>query len=62
MAATEVIHFPLSVQLDRGTTFPADAFRDSPASPPGFPPHLLHLQQSCLDGTALSSAAGGLCT
>jgi hypothetical protein len=28
MAATEVIHFPLGVQLDRGTTFLADAFRD----------------------------------
>jgi len=61
MAATEVIHFPLCVQLDRGATFPANAFRDSTASPPGSPPHLLDLLQVRHDGTALSSVAGGLC-
>jgi hypothetical protein len=61
MAATEVIHFPLCVQLDRGATFPADASRDSTASPPGSPPHLLALSQGHPDGTALSPAAGGLC-
>ena len=60
MAATEVIHFPLSVQLDRGTTFPADVFRDSAASPPGSRPHLLDLLQGRPGGTALSYAAGGL--
>jgi hypothetical protein len=60
MAATEVIHFPLGVQLDRGTTFLADAFRDSAAWPSGSPPHLPHLLQGRPDGTALSSAAGGL--
>jgi hypothetical protein len=61
MAATEVIHFPFTVQLDRGTTFPADAIRDSTASPPGSPPHLFDLLQARPDVTALSSAAGGLC-
>ena len=60
MAATEGIHFPFSVQLDRRTTFPPDAFRDSAASPPGSP-HLLDFLQGCADGTALSSAAAGLC-
>jgi len=61
MAATEVIHFPFSVQLDLGATFPANAFRDSAASPPGSPPHLLDLLQARPDRTALSSAARGPC-
>jgi hypothetical protein len=61
MAATEVIHFPFSVQLDRGATIGANALRDSTASPPGSPPHLLDLLQGRPDGIALSSAARGLC-
>ncbi len=40
MAATEVIHFPVCVQLNRGATIQVDAFRDSSVSPPGSPPHL----------------------
>lgn len=59
MAATEVIHFPLCVQLDRRATFPAGACRHSTASPSGFPPHLLGLSQARPDGIALSSPAGG---
>jgi len=61
MAATEVIHFPFGVQLDRGTTFPSDAFRDSAAWAPGSSPHLLDRWQGRPDGTALISTAGGLC-
>jgi hypothetical protein len=57
MAATEVIHFPVCVQLNRGATIQADAFRDSTASPPGSPPHLLDPLPACLDNTA----DGGFC-
>ena len=61
MAITEVIQFLLSVQLDCRTTFPADAFRDHAASPPGSFPHLRQLLQGRPDRAALSSIAGGLC-
>jgi hypothetical protein len=60
MAATEVIRFLFSAQLDRRTKFLPHAFRDSASSPPGSPPHLLDLLQGRPDGTALSSAVGGL--
>ena len=46
MAVAEVIRFPFSVQLDRGTTFPADAFRDPPLRDPGSPHILLYLFQA----------------
>jgi hypothetical protein len=61
MAATEAIHLPLSMQLDRGTTLAADSFRNSAASRHGSPPYLLDLLQGRPYGTAPSSAAGGLC-
>jgi hypothetical protein len=60
MAATEVIHFPLCVQLDRGAAFLTDAFRGSIASSPGSPPNLLDVLRARPDGTFFSSATGGL--
>lgn len=60
MAATQVIHFSFRVQLDRGTTFQTDTFRESTASPPDPRPHLLDLWEGRPDGTTLFSTAGGL--
>jgi len=59
MAATEVIHFPVCAQLNRGATIQADAFRDSTASPPGSPPHFLDPLRARPDNTA-PTADGGL--
>jgi len=61
MAATEVIHFPLCVQLDREAAFPANAIRGSTVSPPASPPNLLGVSQARPDGIPLSSATGGPC-
>jgi len=61
MAAREVIYFALCVQLNRGATFPANALRDSTASPPGSRSHLLDLLPPRPDGAVLSADAGGLC-
>lgn len=61
MAATEVNHFPLCMQLDCGAPFLANGFGDRTASPPSFPPHLIDLLQARSDGTAFFSATGGLC-
>jgi len=61
MAATQVIDFSFAAQLDRGTTFPGRAFRDSAPSLHGFAPHWLDLLQGYPHGTALSSGVGGLC-
>ena len=59
MAATEVIHFPVWVQLNREATIPSDAFRDSTASPPGSPPRLLYPLPARPDNAA-PTADGGL--
>jgi hypothetical protein len=59
MAATEVIHFPVCVQLNSGATIQVDAFRDSSASPPGSPPHLLYPLPTRPDNSA-PTADGGL--
>lgn len=59
MAATEVIRFPLWLQLDRGLSFPAYASFESADSSPGSPPPLVDL----LQGTASSAphcGSGGL--
>jgi hypothetical protein len=58
MAATEVIHFPVCVQLNRGATIQADAFRHSTASPPGSPPHLLYPLPVRPDNTAPTGDGG----
>jgi len=60
MAATEVIHFPVCLQLNGAATIQADAFRDSTASAPGSPPHLLDPLPARPDNTA-PAADGGLC-
>jgi hypothetical protein len=60
MAASEVIHFPLCVQLNRGATLQADTFRESTASSPDPPPHLPDLLPARPGGTVLSADAGEL--
>ena len=61
MAATEVIHFPLCVQLDRGATFLVHAFRGSTASPPRVLPLSFDHLQARPDGIFFSFPTGGLC-
>jgi hypothetical protein len=60
MAATEVIHFPVCVQLSRGATIQADACCDSTVSPLGSPPHFLDPLPARPDNTG-PTADGGLC-
>ena len=60
MAATEVIHFPVCVQLNRGAKIQVDAIRDSGASLHGSSPHLLDLLPAHPDNPA-PTADGGLC-
>jgi hypothetical protein len=59
MAATEVIHFSVCVQLNCGAPIQADAFPDSTASPPGSPAHLPYALPARPDNAA-STADGGL--
>jgi len=58
MAATEVTHFPICVQLNREVTIPSDAFRDSTASPLGSPPRLLYPLPARPDNAAPTSDGG----
>jgi hypothetical protein len=60
MAATEVIHFPLCVQLDHWATILAHAFRGFTASPPGSPPILFDDLQARPNGISFSFPTGGL--
>lgn len=59
MAATEVIYFPVCVQLNREARIPSDDFRDSTASPPDSPPHFLNPLPARPDNGA-PTADGGL--
>jgi hypothetical protein len=59
MAARELIHFSVCVQLDRGATIQASPFRDSTASTPGSPPHLPDSLPARRNNTA-PTADGGL--
>lgn len=61
MAATEVIHFSVCVQLNCEATIQADAFRDSAAWSPGSPPHLLYPLPARPDNPAPTDD-GGLST
>lgn len=61
MAAIEVIHFPLCLQLERAAIFLARAFRGSPAPPDSSPPLLFDDFQPHPNGIYFSFPAGGLC-